>query len=70
MVNLIGRMPARHGVTALRGVHLHDYGKSPRPGRKLGHLTFVGADRAGRDRLAARLLRLTGAGARPFRPMC
>jgi len=20
--------------------HLHDYGKSPRPGRKVGHITF------------------------------
>ncbi|HEU0225257.1 MAG TPA: 5-(carboxyamino)imidazole ribonucleotide synthase [Steroidobacteraceae bacterium] len=70
MVNLIGRMPARPGVAALSGVHLHDYGKSPRPGRKLGHLTFVGADRAGRDRMATRLLRLAGAGARPLRAMC
>jgi 5-(carboxyamino)imidazole ribonucleotide synthase len=70
MVNLIGRMPSRRSVAALAGVHLHDYGKSPRPGRKLGHLTFVGADRAGRDRLAARLLRLAGHGTRRFRPVC
>jgi 5-(carboxyamino)imidazole ribonucleotide synthase len=70
MVNLIGRMPALRSVAALAGAHLHDYGKSPRPGRKLGHLTFVGRDRAERDRMAARLLRLAGHGTRPFRPMC
>lgn len=70
MVNLIGRMPVRQDVAALPGVHLHDYGKSPRPGRKLGHLTCVRPDRAGRDRMAARLLRLARPGTRPFRSMC
>jgi phosphoribosylaminoimidazole carboxylase (NCAIR synthetase) len=25
---------------------LHDYGKSPRPGRKVGHCTLVDTDRA------------------------
>ncbi|MBX3702454.1 MAG: 5-(carboxyamino)imidazole ribonucleotide synthase [Steroidobacteraceae bacterium] len=70
MVNLIGRMPPRRSIAALPGVHLHDYGKSPRPGRKLGHLTYVGASRTVRDRLAIRLLRLAGAGTRSFRPMC
>ena len=58
MVNLIGRMPARELVTSLPGVHLHDYGKSPRPGRKLGHLTFVSPLAAARDRMAARLARI------------
>ncbi|MDE0360880.1 MAG: hypothetical protein OXI74_06890 [Rhodospirillaceae bacterium] len=23
------------------GAHLHDYGKAPRPGRKLGHCTLL-----------------------------
>ncbi|MEJ7838085.1 MAG: ATP-grasp domain-containing protein, partial [Thermomicrobiales bacterium] len=27
------------------GAHVHLYGKSPRPGRKLGHVTVVGSDR-------------------------
>jgi 5-(carboxyamino)imidazole ribonucleotide synthase len=58
MVNLIGRMPPRARVAALPGVHLHDYGKRARPGRKLGHLTYVGASRAARDRRAAELRRL------------
>src|SRR4029079_14456790 len=41
MLNLIGDMPARAAILAGDGLHLHDYGKSPRPGRKLGHLTLV-----------------------------
>ena len=56
MLNLIGEMPDRTAVLALDGVHLHDYGKSPRPGRKLGHLTLVERSAAMRDRRARRLL--------------
>ncbi len=41
MVNLIGTMPAAADVLAVAGTHLHDYGKEPRPGRKLGHVTIV-----------------------------
>lgn len=41
MVNLIGTMPAAAEVLAVTGAHLHDYGKEPRPGRKLGHVTIV-----------------------------
>jgi 5-(carboxyamino)imidazole ribonucleotide synthase len=46
MVNVVGaEVPgsldaARH----VEGVHVHDYGKSWRPGRKLGHVTAVGDD--------------------------
>ncbi len=46
MVNLIGAMPDRADVLAIPGAHLHDYGKAPRPGRKLGHITLVEAERA------------------------
>ena len=35
MVNFIGTMPDRDRVLALSGAHHHDYGKAPRPGRKL-----------------------------------
>jgi 5-(carboxyamino)imidazole ribonucleotide synthase len=56
MINLIGDMPERAAVLADEGVHLHDYGKSPRPGRKLGHLTLVEPSAARRDRRARRLL--------------
>jgi 5-(carboxyamino)imidazole ribonucleotide synthase len=45
MLNLIGQLPARDAVLGIAGAHLHDYGKSPRPGRKVGHCTLVDADR-------------------------
>lgn len=41
MLNLIGRMPDRAAVLGVAGAHLHDYGKAPRPGRKLGHCTIL-----------------------------
>jgi 5-(carboxyamino)imidazole ribonucleotide synthase len=56
MVNLIGTMPSREAVLAAGDVHLHDYGKQPRPGRKLGHCTLVENSAAARDRRARRLL--------------
>lgn len=40
MVNLIGALPDAGKLLALPDVHLHLYGKSPRPGRKLGHVTL------------------------------
>jgi 5-(carboxyamino)imidazole ribonucleotide synthase len=45
MLNLIGALPARDTVLAIPGAHLHDYGKEPRPGRKVGHCTLVDPDR-------------------------
>jgi 5-(carboxyamino)imidazole ribonucleotide synthase len=41
MVNLIGSVPVSEDVLRVRGAHLHLYGKEPRPGRKLGHVTLV-----------------------------
>ena len=42
MVNLIGdAAPTAADVLAVPGAHLHLYGKEPRPGRKLGHVTLV-----------------------------
>ena len=40
MINLIGSMPDAIKVLKIPGAHLHDYGKEPRAGRKLGHLTI------------------------------
>ncbi len=37
--------PARPGL-AVEGAHVHLYGKAPRPGRKLGHVTVFGDDAA------------------------
>ncbi|HXS66709.1 MAG TPA: 5-(carboxyamino)imidazole ribonucleotide synthase [Streptosporangiaceae bacterium] len=39
MVNLIGDHPPAAELLAVPGARLHLYGKSPRPGRKLGHVT-------------------------------
>ncbi len=64
MVNCIGSMPPTPTLLDLEGVHVHAYGKSARPGRKVGHCTVVGADVAERDRrlaaLEARLAELAG----------
>jgi 5-(carboxyamino)imidazole ribonucleotide synthase len=39
MMNLIGTLPSEREVLAIPDAHLHLYDKSPRPGRKLGHVT-------------------------------
>lgn len=40
MLNLIGTTPDSEEVLSVPGAHLHLYGKAPRPGRKLGHITL------------------------------
>jgi 5-(carboxyamino)imidazole ribonucleotide synthase len=57
MLNLIGTMPERHKLLDEPGLHLHDYGKSARPGRKLGHMTIVESTSARAAARAQRLLR-------------
>jgi 5-(carboxyamino)imidazole ribonucleotide synthase len=52
MLNLLGTLPPRAAVLAIPGAHLHDYGKSPLPKRKVGHCTLVDANR---ERLLERL---------------
>ena len=46
MLNLLGELPSVESVLAIPGAHFHDYGKSPRPARKVGHCTLVDVDRA------------------------
>jgi 5-(carboxyamino)imidazole ribonucleotide synthase len=55
MVNLIGAIPEAVRRLADPRASLHDYGKSPRPGRKLGHVTVVAARAGERDRLLIEL---------------
>ena len=57
MVNFIGTMPDRDAILGLPGVHWHDYGKQPRPGRKIGHCTVVAGSAVERDRLVRKILR-------------
>ena len=52
MLNLIGDVPDPAEVLAVRDAHLHLYGKSPRPGRKLGHVTLRASSP---EQLASRL---------------
>jgi 5-(carboxyamino)imidazole ribonucleotide synthase len=52
MINLIGEVPEEAPVLAVANTHLHLYGKEPRPGRKLGHVT-VRAENV--EKLKARL---------------
>jgi len=53
LVNLIGSLPTAEDVLAIPGAHLHLYGKEPRPGRKLGHVTLVEPTQSSEDALHA-----------------
>lgn len=50
MVNVLGPADGSDpgtriaGALAVEGAHVHLYGKAPRPGRKLGHVTALGPD--------------------------
>jgi 5-(carboxyamino)imidazole ribonucleotide synthase len=55
MVNLIGVLPHPAAILAIPGAHLHLYGKQPRAGRKVGHITIRAENE---DLLRARLEQL------------
>lgn len=57
MLNLIGAMPDRAKLLDESGLHLHDYGKVARAGRKLGHITIVEGTAKRAEQRALRLLR-------------
>lgn len=54
MVNLVGALPSLDELRGVPGAHVHLYGKAPRPGRKLGHVTLVDAS----EETVAELVRL------------
>jgi len=60
MLNWIGELPDASAILRESDAHWHDYGKSPRAGRKVGHATLRARDGAS---LAATLQRV-GAGLR------
>jgi 5-(carboxyamino)imidazole ribonucleotide synthase len=62
MVNLLGTMPELEDVLSIPGAHFHDYGKDPRPLRKLGHCTVVSKLAEDRDTALSSLLALAGRG--------
>ena len=53
MVNLIGDVPPLDDLLALPGARVHLYGKEPRAGRKVGHVTLVDPDEESVERLVA-----------------
>ncbi len=55
MVNLIGTLPDLRSLLVMDNLHLHLYGKAPRPYRKLGHITLRTATAEARDAALARL---------------
>ena len=55
MLNLVGALPKSEAVLAVSDAHLHLYGKAPRPGRKVGHITVRANNQAD---LAARIAEL------------
>ena len=62
MINLIGEIPESAEVLSVSNAHLHLYGKEPRAGRKLGHVT-ARADQF--EKLQQRLSALPGFFHRP-----
>jgi len=49
MFNIIGSVPHLEAVTALSNARVNLYGKEPRPGRKLGHITLLNPSKAEED---------------------
>jgi 5-(carboxyamino)imidazole ribonucleotide synthase len=58
MLNLIGAAPDARAVLAVPDAHLHWYGKQPRPGRKVGHITVLAPDTATLEQRVAELERI------------
>jgi len=57
MINFLGKMPAPGRLLSIDGLAYHDYGKEPRPGRKVGHCTILKSRAAERNSALADALR-------------
>jgi len=66
MINVIGEMPPRDAVLSVDGAHWHDYGKQPRSGRKLGHITLRANNQQQFDERLAKLENLFADKLTPF----
>jgi 5-(carboxyamino)imidazole ribonucleotide synthase len=60
MLNLIGTIPDAAAVLGHPNAHLHLYGKEPRSGRKVGHITVRDDDPERIRQTVASLLELEG----------
>jgi 5-(carboxyamino)imidazole ribonucleotide synthase len=55
-------MPPQAEALAVGGLHWHDYGKQPRPGRKIGHATLTADSPEALRERAERLAAIAGGG--------
>jgi 5-(carboxyamino)imidazole ribonucleotide synthase len=60
MVNFLGSLPDRTRLLGIEGLAFHDYGKEPRPGRKVGHCTVIRQTRRDRNSALADILKEVG----------
>lgn len=60
MFNWIGELPDRQQIMAIPGAHWHDYGKLPRPGRKIGHATLTAESSKELEERAVQLAQIAG----------
>lgn len=51
MYNIIGSLPKLDEIAVLSNARIHLYGKEPRPGRKLGHITLLNPSKAEEDKV-------------------
>jgi 5-(carboxyamino)imidazole ribonucleotide synthase len=58
MVNFLGEMPDREALLQIDGLAYHDYGKTARAGRKLGHCNILRGSGKDRDQALAKALKL------------
>lgn len=60
MINCIGELPRPGAAEATPGAVVHDYQKSPRPGRKVGHVTITGETESELVQRVERFTRVVG----------
>jgi 5-(carboxyamino)imidazole ribonucleotide synthase len=60
MINLVGEIPSLVPLEGKPDVHLHVYGKSSAPGRKLGHVTVVANSRDALEERIREVLEVVG----------
>jgi 5-(carboxyamino)imidazole ribonucleotide synthase len=58
MINFLGQLPSRERLLEIDGLAFHDYGKEPRPGRKVGHCTILKTAVKDRNQALAHTLKL------------
>jgi 5-(carboxyamino)imidazole ribonucleotide synthase len=56
MFNILGTVPETSCMLEIGTAKLHLYGKEPKPGRKLGHLTLLNPSQAEEDSVASLFL--------------